>query len=278
MTYKKPKNISYTDMAIYIDENIYKDDKDYEIIYQYCYHIFYMLAKQNSLFKNNSYYDDFAIYCASKIYFRFTSDKQYDIDENGKPKLNKIKSVLNYAKKVLYPWKVQFERSEYCQNISPRQQEEYAYNFNNLLNKCVDDTYISDYKLLMGNIGKTCEKFLLTIPYKPDTVEWLNIYTSVLLTFLSYITPSVKNKDKIDNLAKHNNLNIEHIESVFKDESLKEPILYHLDNNMRDYIIVLTKQLKHIVAKDLSDILHTKVSYDSLVIEEYWSSLDDDKE
>ena len=31
---------------------------------------------------------------------------------------------------------------------------------------------------------------------------------------------------------------------------------------MNDYITVLTRQLRHIVAKDLSEILHTKITQD----------------
>lgn len=259
--------MSYTDMAIYIDTHIYEEDKDYEILYQYLYHIFYMLAKQKSLFKFNSYYDDFGIYCASNMYFRYTNSKQFELDENGEYKLPKIKSIINYAKKVLYPWKVSFEQSEYCENVKKDLIQEYTYNFDNILNKCVDNTYLSDYNLLMGKVDKTCYKFLSTIPYKEDTSLWLNIYTSVLLTFLSYITPSVNNDYKLKNLESHDNLTIEHIENVYRDETIKDPILFHLDSSYRDYIIVLTRQLRRIVAKDLSDILHTKVTYDSLNIE-----------
>ena len=35
---------------------------------------------------------------------------------------------------------------------------------------------------------------------------------------------------------------------------------------MNDYILVLTRQLKHLVAKDLSDILHTNISNDLTIL------------
>ena len=36
-------------------------------------------------------------------------------------------------------------------------------------------------------------------------------------------------------------------------------ILYHLDDNMKDYIRILVIQIKHILAKDLSEIIHTNI-------------------
>ena len=61
MIYQKPKDVTYTEMCMYIDDNVYKDNFDERLVYEYIYHIVYMLAKKAQYFKKNSYYDDFAI-------------------------------------------------------------------------------------------------------------------------------------------------------------------------------------------------------------------------
>ena len=60
-------------------------------------------------------------------------------------------------------------------------------------------------------------------------------------------------------------LNDNHIINAFEEESCKA-ILFHLPESMNDYILVLTRQLKHLVAQDLSDILHTNISNDLTIL------------
>lgn len=105
MTYKKPADVTYTDMCIYVDENVYRDDLteiEQEQIYIYIYHICYMLACKGKYFKTFEDYDNFALYTAAKLYARLIDARQFE----DPPKLNKIKSILNYAKNTLYGMKV----------------------------------------------------------------------------------------------------------------------------------------------------------------------------
>ena len=266
--YKKPSNVTYTEMCIYIDENVYKENHNEELIYQYLYHISYMLAKKASLFNKNHYYDDFAIFCAGKLYMRLLNKKQYEYDEEGNPKLEKIKSILNYTKKLLYPLKVDFEQEEYSQTITPQQIEsENTYSFNQILNSYIDNLDFCDFNLTLNDVEKTCNKFLKTIPYKENTKEWLNIYTSVLLTFLNMVTLNNKKVDRLKHLSSTNRLTDTHIINAFKEEINTKAILFHLDENMNDYIIVLARELKNIIAKDLSDILDINVSNNIELVE-----------
>lgn len=266
MTFKKPDDVTYTDMCIYIDNNVYKESFNENLIYEYIYHIIYMLAKKSSYFKQNHYYDDFAIYAASRVYFRLTNPKQHQLNEDGTLKLEKIKSVLNYIKKVIYPMKVDFEQSEYCQTISKESYpEEVNYNFSNLLNNSIDELTFSEFGLTFNNIGKTCKAFLKTIPYKTNSVEWLNIYTSVMLTFLNTITLTNRRKNRLEHLSSTMRLTDNHIISAYEQEN-QQAILFHLPESMNDYILVLTRQLKHLIAKDLTDILHTNISNDIAII------------
>ena len=52
MTYAKPAGVSYTQMAIYIDEHIYSDNKDEEKLYTYMYHLAIMLATKGAYYSS----------------------------------------------------------------------------------------------------------------------------------------------------------------------------------------------------------------------------------
>lgn len=263
MTFDKPEDISYTEMCIYIDENIYEDEFDADLIYQYLYHIVLMLARKHQLFGKHCYYDGFALFGATRIYFRLTNKKQFQHNDDGTPKMQKIKSVLNYAKNILYPLKVDYEQSEYCQSIvTTSNDKDIVYNYDNIVKQYLDGLHLVEFDMTMQDVCKTCKVFLSTIPYKRDSVEWLNIYTSVMLTFLNSVTLRNKSKKRIEHLQSTTRLKDSHITSFFEDERDSAPILFHLDSSMSDYITVLTRQLRRIVAKDLSSILHTAVTSD----------------
>lgn len=259
MTFTKPVDLSYTDMCIYIDENIYKDDYDENLVYQYLYHIMYMLAKQSSLFTKHQYYDGFALFAATRIYLRFTNRKQFELKPDGTPKMDKIRSVLNYAKNVLYPLKVDYQQSEYCQNITNKSEDNFTYDYSNAVKNAVNGLYLVEFEVTMNDICKTCENFLNITPYKKGSAEWLNVYISVMLTFLNWVTLRNKSVRRIKHLESTVRLKDSHINRSFEQEKECEPILFHLDSAMADYITVLTRHLKHIVAKDLSSILQTAV-------------------
>lgn len=268
MTFTKPKDITYTDMCIYIDNNIYTDNYDVNTVYEYLYHIIFMLAKQSQLFNKHKYYDSFAIFGASRVYFRLTNKKQFELKPDGTVKMDKIKSVLNYIKNILYPLKVDFEQEEYAQTIVTTDDAEInQYTYNQILSQAVDKLAFCDFGMTLNDISRTCKHFLSTIPYSKDSGVWYNIYVSVLLTFLSYVTLSNKHQRRIEHLESTARLKDKHIEDFYTIARDSDPVLFHLPKSMGPYITVLARQLQTIVAKDLSDILHTPVNNDFQLIE-----------
>ena len=101
MTYPKPAGVSYTQMAIYIDEHIYSDTKDEEKLYIYMYHLAIMLATESAYYSTAEQYDQFGLFCATRLYLRYTNPKQFQMNDDGSPKMKRIKSVLNYIKRVI---------------------------------------------------------------------------------------------------------------------------------------------------------------------------------
>lgn len=252
MMYKKPQDISYTDMCIYIDNNIY-GEYDENLVFEYLYHLVKMFAIKNKYFHSADDYDKFAIYGASNLFIRL-------ITTNGLPR---IKSILNYLKSVIYPLKVDFQKYEYSQIVSESKYEaESNYNFNSILSQTICSLDISDFGITLMEVGDTCRKFLSTIPYDKNSSIWMNIYISVMLTFLNSVTVRNKSKRRIEHLENTGRIKDYHIDSFYSEERECPPILFHLPQHMSNYIDVLSKQLRNIIAKDLSDILQTKVQSD----------------
>lgn len=251
-------------MAIAIDKMAYSEDCDDELLFEYLYHLSMMLAAKACYFKSAKHYDDFAIFMASSAYFRLRNPKQYIYDADGNPKMTKLKSILNYLKVILYPRKVAFEQENYAQtDIILKEDENLVYvghTFANRLSDSVDDLVKVDFKCCLEDCCKTIKQFLKKIPYKYGTSEWNNIYISCLLSFLNSIIIS---KDDLDRLgsAKYN-IN-DHFLLLREYDRLRDSdyvILFHLDNNMKDYIRILVSEIKHLIAKDLSESLHTEVN------------------
>ena len=266
MMYQKPKDVSYTDMCIYIDTHIY-EKYDEHLVFEYLYHLTGMFAKKHGYFKHSDDYDSFAIFAATQLFMRLIDERQFPSD-SGEIKLPRIKSILNYIKKVIYPLKVDFQQEHFSQVVEEDQLPETEYNFNAIISKQISNLEISEFGLTLQDISKTCNRFLSTIPYPKNSVDWHNIYISVMLTFLSSITLRNNHIERLDHLAETGRLENYHYD-IFYREAKEDIILYHLPEHMRNYIDVLCRQLNHILARDLCDILNTKVHTDYMLVEQY---------
>ena len=242
MTYIKPPNISYTDMAIWIDEHAYQDMFDEEQLYEYLYHLANMLANKYSYFKSADAYDQFALFTASRLYMRLVDERQ----KTGE--LKEIKSILNYLKAVIYPYKIDFDTEFALDNA---ESACCIYTNVDLSDKLEDEVSIFDQvdlECCIDSIERIIRGYLSKIPYKKNSAEWLNIYTSCLLTLLDSISIckehlSKLKKCKIDNKA---------LSRIYRALNENEPILYHLDKSMSGYIRVLVNEIKQVLSNELT--------------------------
>lgn len=265
MMYQKPKDISYTDMCIYIDTHIYTGEYDENLVFEYLYHITVMLAKKYKYFNRMDDYDAFGLYAATHLFTRLLDPRQFE-ENSGKISIPIIKSILNYTKAVMYPMKVDYQQEFFAQNIEKESLPETDYNFNYLISKEISNLDFADFEMTLLGISNTCKHFLKSIPYKYNSVEWNNIYLSVMLTFLSQITLRNEHIERIKHLEGTGRLREYHFD-IFYRECKQDIILYHLPESMRNYIDVLTRQLNNIIAKDLCSILDTKVHSDHLMVD-----------
>ena len=274
MMYEKPKDVTYTQMAIYIDQHAYDENQSEEkdnLIFEYLYHLIEMLAYKAKFFTRNQYYNDFALYVASSVFMRLKNPKQFQYNELGQPKIKRVKSILNYIKTILYPKKVDFEQEYYDQSFKSLANQNndsmisYGYAFSDYLIDQIDGFYQVDFNLCLDSITATIKQYIFSTPFKNDSVFVMNLYFSCLLTFLSSITPRNIDLNRIANLKLKQHREYELDDLLENQFHLDDVILFHLDNNYKKYVYVLTKKIKHLIATDLSLILNDELGSESML-------------
>ena len=274
MMYEKPKDVTYTQMAIYIDQHAYDENQSEEkdnLIFENLYHLIEILAYKAKFFTKNQYYNDFALYVASSVFMRLKNPKQFQYNELGQPKIKRVKSILNYIKTILYPKKVDFEQEYYDQSFKSLANQNndsmisYGYAFSDYLIDQIDGFYQVDFNLCLDSITATIKQYIFSTPFKNDSVFVMNLYFSCLLTFLSSITPRNIDLNRIANLKLKQHREYELDDLLENQFHLDDVILFHLDNNYKKYVYVLTKKIKHLIATDLSLILNDELGSESML-------------
>lgn len=249
MTYTKPLDVTYTQMAIWIDEHVYTQNVDESLLYEYLYHLSNMLAGQASYFSTALEYDHFALYSASRLFQRLYNPKQFELDGSKQPKMKQIKSILNYIKKVIYPYKVDFEMEF---RIEDKNMDVIQVGSFDLGSHMIESASLFDrleFSVSIDSVASIVKSHLKKIPKRKNSSEWTNIYLSCMLTLLDSITLTRTMLSKYDTLKLKKD---EYLDSVYEELRYQKPILYHLPDTMSNYIRVLVNELRHVLASELS--------------------------
>ena len=274
MTYTKPYNVSYTDMCIWIDEHAYLEHCDETLLYEYLYHLSNMLAHEGRYFNSVSYYDEFSLYAASRLCTRLRNKKQFQLTDDGRPKLTPIKSILNYIKTVIYPYKVDFEQENYSSFAEDvTLLAENNFDFSEYLSEGCKIFSQIDFILSIGNISTTIRSYLSKIPHKLNSPEWNNIYLSCLLTILNSITPSKSQLQKARCQDSKERLDV--LYTLLRE---KEPVLYHLDNTYTNIIKTLVKEIQHLLTRELNMELHSYIPTETALKNMLIPDMEEDEE
>lgn len=254
--YTKPSNMKYTDMCIWIDEHAYLEGTSYDDkLFEYLYHVSRMLAYKKKLFEKASYYDDFAIFMATKLFLRLKNKKQF----GDNPTLSKVKSILNYAKCTLNVNRIQFQTDVFAQNYKVSDDTTLDTNFNAVLFNSSDDLGIVNFKSYLDDIPKTIKGFVYKLPHR-NKADLDNIYISCLLSFLSSITLSRKSIERMKSLMKSNKLSQQKLNLIYKNERKDCMIFYHIERSMQPLVSVYMNEIRHILASNLAIILNESVN------------------
>lgn len=278
MLYKKDPKLKYTDMCIYIDNHIYTDDYDEELVFSYLYQLSYVLAMKKHFFTNIADYDNYAIYCAGVLFKRLKNPKQFLPDTDTK-KIPKIKSILNYIKRIMYPLKVNYQQDNFQQSFDIDVKSEEGITLRETL---VDKARGSCFELLdveveccLGQITNTIKDFTNQLPYCNDKIMSKNIYISCLLTFLKSIVWNTSNNDRLIS-RQERSLSLDSLINTIYENELKTSLtLYHLPNSMSEYIKVLTNRIKKLISKDIMDLIQYRQPSDDVIKTIIASTLED---
>lgn len=239
-----------TEMAIWIDNNAYSSTCDDELLYEYLYHVASIIARKYAFFETAVDYDEFSLYAASRLFSRLKHKKQFETDENGNPKMKKIKSILNYVKKVLTHLKTDFE---YTFRIESKDVDIVSTETFNLGSYIAEETSPFDrleFSASLDNIAMIVKAHLKKIPVKYASAEWMNIYISCLLTLIDSITFPTYLLNDVHPESVH--LREAKFNNIYQELRNQPPTLYHLPESMSNYICVLVNELRHVIASEIS--------------------------
>lgn len=289
MLYVKPKDVKYTTMAMYVDEVVKKGKdgltkEEENKVFEYLYHLSFMLAHKHKYFNSAKYYEDFSVYLATSVMFRLLyNPKLYKYDKNGEPELAHIKSCLNYMKSIIYGRKVVFEQETYSQKFSNESLEyeisNSEYLFSTQIRNTVSEFTAVDIKLYIKDLGKTIKYLLAKSPYKSDRILFKNIYISCLLSMTNSITLSKKDIDNINELYSSSEAKQNYINKVYKNNRDNCVVMYHLDDTMKDYITILVREIYSVVKEDIKSLMNSHIPINDDVLSDIvFLELEDDIE
>lgn len=225
--------MKYTDMCIFIDENVPKiinpgENPELEnTVYNYLWLLVKALAIKKCMFTDFQDYDMYAFYAANRLFFALRKN-QLNQGKTIKGKLIRpIKSCLNYTKALLYPMKIEYQRESFKEVIEEefvsKKFDAFAYK-EQLKNEARDSAGVTDqFKEYLKEAFKQnsliLDQVLQKSPFGVNTPEYQKLKISILLTSLQIL----KNKKKLD-------------------ASPQSVILWHLPKNMANYTKVLLKE------------------------------------
>ena len=245
MLYKKPQNLKYTDLCMYIDENVPKivEPGEYpEIeatIYNYLWLLVKALAIKKCMFKKFEDYDGYAFYSATRLFLALRKNYLNQGKVIKGKQIRPIKSCLNYTKALLYPMKIEYQRETFRDIIEEefvsQQFDAFAYK-EQLKNDAKDSADMSSHLrlLLQGSFShgnRILDNLLEKSPFGPSTPEYKNLKISILL----------------------NSINILQVKKKLVVTDQQGIILWHLPKNMTSYVKVLVKEFFTAIKLEIMD-------------------------
>lgn len=195
MLWRKEANMKYTDMCIFVDQNVPNiinpgENPDLENkIYNYLWLIIKALAIKKRMFASFSDYDPYAFYGATRIFFALRKNLLNQGKVIKGKEIRPIKSCLNYIKALLHPMKLEYQKEAYAEIISAeftskkfdafkmketlKFQAQEAHDVPETFKKYVIDSMKDSHTIL----NKVLEKS----PFAPDSIDYYRLKVTILL-------------------------------------------------------------------------------------------------
>ena len=242
--FKKPSDMTYTKMAMWIDENFYKDDCDHSRAYSYMYLLGYMLAAKQKFFNEQKDYEEFAAMIAYDTYQRMISKEK-----------GPIKSVLNYMKSILFFRKGLFKIKKAQKIIDPKYD-----NWDSVIyvEKCKDAYETSNRGDLFEGVIETLKDtpniIKKSIPkvYRHNKLLYKNIYISCLLSMINRITLPNQYDSKLD-LKLNSSPGFDEVK-YYKKYLDNDIILWHLPETMSSIVTVVLNKVNMNIVNEIKEL------------------------
>ena len=233
MIWHKPQDLKYTDLCIYIDENMPKiinpgENPDIEnTIYNYLWLVVKALAIKKCLLDDFKEYDAYAFYAANRLFFALRKNQLNQGQVIKGKKIRPIKSCLNYMKALMYPMKIEYQREAYREIISEefvsKKFDSYNYKEQLRAEARIAAGVTEEFKTYLieslRNLDSLADKVLAKSPFHPGTVDYKKLKISLLLNAIN--TLRVKKR---------------------LDSDLPTVILWKLPKSMSSYVRILLKE------------------------------------
>jgi hypothetical protein len=245
MLYKKPSGVKFTDLCIYIDENVPKlaNPGEYpeieSTIYNYLWLLVKALAIKKCMFKKFEDYDGYAFYAATRLFLALRKNYLNQGKTIKGKQIRPIKSCLNYTKALLYPMKIEYQRETFKETI----EEEFvskkfdAFTYKEQLKNETRTSFevSSQLKIFLreslSTKNRLLDELLKKSPFGRSTAEYKNLKISILLNSINIL----QTKKKL----------------VVTDQ--QSIILWHLPKNMVSYVKVLVKEFFMAIKLEIMD-------------------------
>lgn len=245
MIYKKPAGMKYTEMCVYVDQNVPKivnpgeNPEIEETIYNYLWLLVKALAIKKCMFQKFEDYDGYAFYAANRLFLALRKNYLNQGKIIKGKQIKPIKSCLNYTKALLYPMKIEYQRETFNEII----EEEFvskkfdAFTYKERLKSEVLESSDMSLKLksylqeVLRQENKLLDELLKKSPFGYHTSEYKNLKISILLNSINIL----QTKKKL----------------VVADQ--QSVVLWHLPKNMTSYVKILVKEFFTAIKLEIMD-------------------------
>lgn len=244
MLFKKPQDLKYTDLCIFVDQNVPKivnpgENPELEnTIYNYLWLLVKALAIKKCMFNDFQDYDMYAFYAANRLFFALRKNQTNQGKVIKGKLIRPIKSCLNYTKALLYPMKIEYQRESFKEVIEEefvsKKFDAFAYK-EQLKSQVINDNEVSQqlstylHEALKHNV-RLLDEILEKSPFNKNTPEYQNLKISILLTSIQIL----KNKKKLE-------------------ANPQSVILWHLPKSMSGYTKILLKEFFTAIKLEIMD-------------------------
>lgn len=264
-SWKKDPKLKYTDLCIFIDQNIPKLANPGEFpdlenqVYNYLWLLVKALAIKKCMFKNFNDYDGYATHAANRLFFALRKNYQNQGKVIKGKLIRPIKSCLNYTKALLYPMKVEYQNEAFREIVS---EEFVSKKF---------DAYVYKEKLKADALAAqgVSTQFFNYLQSSFSNIDTL--LNKILKKSLFASNPTIHKKLKISLIL--NALNSLKVKKRL-DSELPTIIVWKLPKSMNGYIRVLLKEFYSEIKLEILEC-HQAVSIDDALLEKLVKREDD---